>query len=260
MYKLRTSQSIESATLIQDAILPTSAALKQVFADHFVLFLPKDTVSGDFYWMHTRQGKTIFVLADCTGHGIPGAFMTMIGNSILDQIIRIDQEESPVKIMEKMHAKIQMLLHQNETNVQNGMDMSIIRVEDEGDERVKLVFGGARQSLCYIENGELMRIKGARSSVGGTFQQKNSFVEHSLLLNAGTQVYLFSDGYIDQNLPNSRKKIGSIHFFKQLEEFHQLPFSIQKTQLKETLALQLPHREQRDDITVIGLKLKQSKD
>ncbi|MGB0522047.1 MAG: two-component regulator propeller domain-containing protein [Flammeovirgaceae bacterium] len=253
-YKTHISQSIESALLIQNATLPAEKLFRQTFDDHFILYLPKDVVSGDFYWLHTVGNQTIFILGDCTGHGVSGAFMTMIGNSILDQIVRIDGELSPVGIMEKMHQRLQVLLHQRERNGYNGMDMSVAVIEEKGDQ-VQLTFGASKQKMYFMVQDELHIIKGSRTSIGGAFEQKLGFEEHQLTIPKGTVIYLFSDGYIDQNLDESRKRIGSKRFRELITTIQSLSLADQKAHLMNHLSFDRNQVEQRDDITVVGLQL-----
>lgn len=256
-YQNRIGQSIEAAKMIQAAILPTEAALNERFAEHFIIFSPKDVISGDFYWMHAlNDTQTVFIEGDCTGHGIPGAFMTLIGNTLLDQFIRTESMTSPVRIMEQLHDKLNLLLQQSTSGDQHGMDLSILVMERTENQEVKVTFGGAHQSMYYIHPGiGLTRVKGSRKRIGGVFKAaKSRYEEESFIVPQGTTLYLGSDGYADQNNA-AREKIGTKHMKNLLQEIAPQPLAKQKEVLLDTLKAHMGKEPQRDDILVIGLRL-----
>lgn len=257
-YRERIGRSIHAAKLIQKAILPTQEAMNANFEDHFVLYRPKDVVSGDFYWMHTfNDGKRVFIEADCTGHGVAGAFITFVGSAILDYIIRIKGKTSPALIMELTNKRFNSFFQQKMNNSQAGMDMSIVVLEEEG-EQVKMTFGGAKQRLYHTKDGEIHVIKGSRKVIGGIYKEayaRRRFQDVEVELNKGEFIYLCSDGYIDQNIGSSRQKFGSKQFKALLTKINHLSAIEQKEQLEQAIELDSDALVQRDDITLIGLKV-----
>lgn len=256
IYRNRVGQSIRAAQTIQNAILPTENQLKQYFDDTFIMYLPKDVVSGDFYWFEAIENKLIFIEADCTGHGVSGAFMTIIGNAILNQVVRENRIFSPVKIMEELHHQIQIVLQQEENNNFYGMDISIVVIE-KTDTNSKVTFGGAGQKLYYTdEHKTLHYISGSRKKIGGKTKAKSkrTFKEHTFNCSKGTILYLSSDGYIDQN-NLERKSFGSTKFINLIEKNQSLTLSKQKEEFIATLQAHQKNSEQRDDITIVALKL-----
>jgi len=252
-YKHRISQSIQSAQLIQNAILLPETFIAPHFSDFFLLYLPKDIVSGDFYWMCHSENQTVFIEADCTGHGVSGAFMTLIGHSLLNQIIKFEKIYNPAEVMQALHDRLRRLLRQDETRNREGMDLCMVVLKKiKNNWEVK--FGGAGQKLYYSENQEIKIGKGSSKKIGGRNRIRKQFETQNLTLAKGTTLYLCSDGYIDQN-DEYRKKFGSPRFLKLLEEIQNKPLSEQKVRLENTLQIHQKNTEQRDDITIIGLKL-----
>jgi len=253
-YQYRISKSIESALLIQASILPIADIFKAYFADHFILYSPKDVVSGDFYWLNEHQNQVILIEADCTGHGVPGAFMTLIGHSILNQIILQEHICRPLNIMQELHQHIRTSLQQKSTGNLEGMDLSILVIHEE-DTDWKVIFGASGQNLYYTNNG-LHLLRGSRRKIGGFSSQRmrRQFEEHELQLPKGTKLYLSSDGLIDQNNAK-REKFGSNKFREVLERIQDDTMKQQLEALKTELYLHQQNEFQRDDITVIGVQL-----
>lgn len=250
-------QSLRAALTIQRAILPSQDQFTQAFAEHFLIYRPKDVVSGDFYWICQRPQKTILVVADCTGHGVPGAFMTMITNALLDRITRISGIDNPAQILTCLHTEIQKLLRQKETGNDNGLEGSIITLEKKGDDSHKIVFAAAKNNLYYITpaSHELSMLKGDRKFIGGSkVAQELSFTNHELTLPKGALLYMGSDGLADQNAKN-RKKFSKERIQRFLLANQMLPMATQKTSLEKALNEHMADTEQRDDILVIGMKL-----
>ncbi len=253
-YKFRIDQSIASAKLIQTSILPTIATIGQYFEEIFIIYRPQQVVSGDFYWMYSTAEKTIFVLADCTGHGVSGAFMTFIGSSLLNQIIKSDNYTEPTKILDELHERLRIALQQEQTGNNDGMDISVVSIR-KIDGKSEVTFASAKQTLYYYEpNKELKSIKGSRKTIGGKTNKNKEFKSHTLELDKGSILYLSSDGYVDQNNAK-RKKLGSKKFFALLDEIKERPLEIQERRLNETLDRHQRGTEQRDDIAVVGLKV-----
>ncbi|OJJ15871.1 hypothetical protein BKI52_36745 [marine bacterium AO1-C] len=247
--------SIQAASTIQRAVLPSHERLSKYFADYFLIYQPKDVVSGDFYWV-TRQEKAIFLIAvDCTGHGVPGAFMTLIANNLLNQIIRIGNIEQPADILQQMHEDVKLMLHQKETNNTSGMDAVVVRIVPENT-AYEIQMAGAKTGLFYKlpETKQLIEIKGTRKSIGGFQDESSEFQQESFTLSAGSVIYLGSDGLEDQNNLR-RKKFTRRQIRYILEENADATLQKQKEALQRDLARHMQGTKQRDDILWMGIKL-----
>ncbi len=249
------TDSIRYALTIQQAVLPTPEEMNSFFDEYFVIFKPKDIVSGDFYWTVNYKGKTFVAIVDCTGHGVPGGFMSMIGNALLNEIVTIERIFSPAAILERLHRDVRAALQQDKAKNDDGMDISIFCL-DKTEEGNKITFAGAKQALYYVENNKINKIKGSRKSIGGR-RSKNSdetFAEKTLLLQNGSMLYMMSDGFADQaNLQG--QKIGSDTIEKQLKKSANLSAYKQKVELETLLEKHQLTAPQRDDITVLGVRL-----
>lgn len=249
--------SISAAKLIQEAILPYQTQLDDLLRDYFIIYRPKDVVSGDFFWLNKINKKTFLIAADCTGHGVPGAFMSLICNTLFDKIIRVWRVEDTVKILEHAQHEIQMLLRQKELGYANGMDVAVLVMEEIGENRVKVRFTGAKRPMYFITKGhkQLQEIRGDRVSIGGCPRKdKVCFTEHEVALEKGSLIYVGSDGYADQN-DIKRKAYTTRRLKKFLEEVSQKPIKDQGILLEQSLEEHMRNTEQRDDIMLIGLRL-----
>ncbi|WP_299464425.1 7TM diverse intracellular signaling domain-containing protein [uncultured Microscilla sp.] len=256
-YQLRISQSIEAANLIQSAILPTTNSIEGFFAEHFVVYKPKDIVSGDFYWIHSLdQHKLMLIVADCTGHGVPGAFMTLIGHILLDRIVRIHHVDDPSEVLTRLNDEVYRVLRQEETGNNNGMDATALVIEkrDAGDFQID--FAGAKSRLLYVDASDqaLKELKGTRKFIGGFQMPNRGFEKKVIYLTPDSILYLGSDGLADQN-DIDRKKIGTTRLKQLLISNAHLPLAQQKQAIVDTLAQHMEGTEQRDDILWMGIKL-----
>lgn len=251
---MKIMDSIRYAKHIQTAILPSEKDMTQCFREHFVLFVPKDVVSGDFYWLSKVDKYTFIVVLDCTGHGVPGAFMSMVGNTLLNEIINEKRIFEPSDIMNALHLGVEKALRQRETDNSDGMDLCLCRLEAEENHTI-LTFSGAKRPLFYVTNGKFGEIKGDRKSIagwrGGDVKQ---FTQHRLLLKKDDLLYLTTDGYADTPNPR-RRSFSKRRLMDLLERIYSKPMEEQKTLLIDTLAEHQGGVEQRDDITVMGLKM-----
>ncbi|WP_299466034.1 SpoIIE family protein phosphatase [uncultured Microscilla sp.] len=249
-------KSIRSAVTIQETLLPHPQKLNELLRDYFIIYYPKDKVSGDFYWLNKVACHTILVVSDCTGHGIPGAFMTMIGNTLLDKIINTEKITSPAAILDALHTEIQLVLRQKETQDINGMDAAVVSLEQANGALTRLTFAGAKNSLFYLPKGEslLYELKGARKSLGGIQNENKQFVNHVLNLAPESLIYLGSDGLQDQNDVH-RKKFGKDRLIRMLNQIALLPLSGQKEKIEEALHQQMINTTQRDDILWLGIRI-----
>ncbi len=254
-YRHRIGKSIEAALLIQTSILPVPELFADYFADYFILYKPKDVISGDFYWLKRIEHQIILIQADCTGHGVPGALMTLIGYSILNQVIIQENYHRPIDILHELHRHIRKSLQQESTKNLEGMDISIVVLEREG-QTWHMTFGGSGQKLVIIEQRELRVIRTSRRKVGGFSNKKTrqSFEQQQFSLSEGTQLYLNSDGFTDQN-NHERTKFGIQKFQDLLFQHHQKPMSEQCAALESALQAHQQDEPQRDDIITIGIRL-----
>ncbi|TAF66705.1 MAG: hypothetical protein EAZ55_05770 [Cytophagales bacterium] len=247
--------SIRSAQTIQQATLPHKAKIQKLFDDYFIIYKPKDVVSGDFYWVSQHNHKTLLIAADCTGHGVPGAFMTLIATNLLDKIIRIWQIEDPAEILTQLHQEVQTVLRQKETNNNNGMDITVLQIQPQ--ERQSMVtFVGAKQNLFYFDSQTktLDELKGTRKSIGGEQNEEKIFENQQIHLSKGSILYIGSDGLEDQN-DYKRRRLGRDKLRKVIEELTHLPMQEQQTEIEAMLKNHMEGTEQRDDILWIGIKL-----
>lgn len=247
------NQSIRSAELIQQAILPYHEKLEQIFQEFFIINCPKDVVSGDFYWLDKIGNKTILVVADCTGHGVPGAFMTLIGANLLDKIVIAEEITHPDLILTLLHKEVQYFLKQKYSLNNNGMDAVVITLERESHQ-FKLNFSGAKNNILVWTNNKLVELKGTRKSIGGIQNENIQFESQSLKLNAGDLIYLGSDGLEDQNNVK-RKKFGRNKIKEIIATNKDLTLSEQQQVFEKTLEEHMKNTDQRDDILWMGVKI-----
>lgn len=259
--KKHITDSISYARRIQQAILPSPDLVEDVLGDHFILFQPKDIVSGDFYWATEINGWKIFTVTDCTGHGVPGAFMSMLGLSFLNEIVRKKEVTQPNQILNELRSLIIESLHQKGASgeQQEGMDMAICAI----DSATKAChFAGAYNPLYIIRQGNLIEIKGDKMPVAISGKMKE-FQNQKIQLETNDCLYLFSDGYIDQFGGEKGRKFMAKSFKTVLIENCHLPMKEQKTILTNTLNEWMNHIDKKtnnpfqqiDDITVVGLMI-----
>jgi serine phosphatase RsbU (regulator of sigma subunit)/tetratricopeptide (TPR) repeat protein len=255
-YRYRIGKSIEAAKMIQTAILPDPACLAAYFQEYFVLYKPKDVVSGDFYWVDHQQAHTILIAADCTGHGVPGAFMSMVANTLLDDIVKVNKVHDPATILDLLHKKIQKALRQEDTRNNSGMDVAAVMLEQIDTDQTQVTFAGARRPLLYVRQGThtLQELKGTRQPIGGIQPKRKTFEQHILPLPTGSLLYVGSDGLIDQN-DEARNKFGSIRLKNILQANAHLSLAQQQDALETELQSYMQGIEQRDDILWMGVKL-----
>ncbi|HAS41161.1 MAG TPA: hypothetical protein DCS93_11815 [Microscillaceae bacterium] len=254
----RINQSLKAAYNIQRAmLLPYDEQVAVIFPDHMIFYQPKDVVSGDFYWIE-KIGNKIFVAAvDCTGHGVPGAFMSMIGNTLLNHLIKVKQVFNPAQVLEMLHHEITRLLLQDISNNVSGMDIALCMLEGYHDsQEVKITFAGAKRPMYYIfpEKLTVEQIRGTRKSIGGKRFTDTRFVNQHLNLKKGTTIYLISDGYSDQN-DIKRRSLGSGNFLRLLLEAQEYDLKFQKNFFRKHLEKYMQGVEQRDDILIVGFRL-----
>ncbi len=250
--------SIRYGERIQNAILPLTEKIRSSLPQHFIFYKPRDIVSGDFYWFNQIDGKIVLAVVDCTGHGVPGAFMSMLGNAFLNQIVTEQKILNPPLILTRFHEEVRAALkqEQNNINTQDGMDVCLCVLEKNSHTQ-KLVFAGAKCSLYIIKKGEteLIEIKGDRKSIGGKQREKKRvFTGHELKVRKGDRLYLTTDGFADQQNSKNRR-YGSRRLKAFLQSGSELEMQEQEKALAQELARHQGKEEQRDDITVVGVRV-----
>jgi len=246
------TESINYAKRIQDAALPRVEEIKESIPDSFIYFKPRDIVSGDFYWFVKEENKIIVTAADCTGHGVPGAFMSLIGNDLLNEIVTARGVIESDKILNELHDSVRKALRQEENRSRDGMDLALCVIDTETK---TLQFSGAKNPLVYFKNGEMTVIKGDKYPIGGVqFQVDRHYTRHEVDLSEPIMVYLFSDGYQDQFGGEKSEKFMSKNFKLLLQEIHEKPVEEQKLILDEKFKAWKGNRSQIDDILVMRMR------
>lgn len=247
--------SINYARRIQSAVLPQDETIFRSIPLSFILYTPKDIVSGDFYWFHEiDRDSYIIACADCTGHGIPGALMTVIGNNLLNQSVIDNKITQPSKILTELDRLITLTLKQqkeHEHYVQDGMDLTLMKVDKSKKEAI---ISSAKRPVIFIHNKEVQEIKGSKFSLGGTISGCKVFHETTLNYLEDDIMYLFTDGYTDQFGGEKGKKFSSKRFKELLFEIHKLPMAEQRQKLETALEKWKGDLEQIDDILVTGIR------
>jgi serine phosphatase RsbU (regulator of sigma subunit)/tetratricopeptide (TPR) repeat protein len=247
--------SINYAQTIQQAILPFSERMSETLDGHFVMYKPKDVVSGDFYWMNKIDQQVFIAAVDCTGHGVPGAFMSMIGFSLLNEIVNAKRVKSPANILELLHAGVRVALKQAKSDNTDGMDVCFCRIEPHENQQVKVTFAGAKRPLYYVSQNKIEKIGGDRAGIGGWQHERiREFSDQEVLLDKGDFIYLTTDGYVDMPSPK-RRSFTEKRLLKVIEEARHLPMKDQLAVFEDMLAQHQQEAEQRDDITMIGVQV-----
>jgi len=258
------TDSIEYAKRIQTALLPPLSFIRRSLPEHFILFKPRDIVSGDFYWMMNKDDKIIIAAADCTGHGVPGAFMSMLGTAFLSEIVNKIIENKHIyslqanEILNQLRNYIIESLHQSgaENESKDGIDIALCIIDPE---KKKLQFAGAHNPLYLIRNNELIMYKGDRMPVSIHQNAGISFTNHEIDINEDDIIYIFSDGFVDQIGGPRKRKFMSRNLQELLLKIHQKPMDVQEQILNKTFEDWKGDYIQLDDILIIGIKLETSK-
>ncbi|MBL3656294.1 SpoIIE family protein phosphatase [Fulvivirga sediminis] len=251
--------SINYAKRIQEAMLVNASVQESLLPESFILFKPRDSVSGDFYWFSEIKSwydpDVVFAAVDCTGHGIPGAFMSLIGMNTLTNIVNQGEAESN-QILEKLDTGIRKALQQETTGNRDGMDVALCIYRKEKN---MLEFSGAKNPLIYIQGGELHQIKGDTRAIGGARPMKRKkpspFTKHVVAIDEPTMIYVFSDGFQDQFGGPNNTKFMSKRFKELLLSIHELPLAEQKKALNDSIESWKGEGHQTDDILVMGIRL-----
>jgi serine phosphatase RsbU (regulator of sigma subunit) len=246
------TDSINYARNIQKALLPTKEKIKESLPESFILFKPRDIVSGDFYYFLEHQNKTIIAAIDCTGHGVPGAFMCVMANDFLTQIIENEHITSPDTILKLLNFKVETALRQRETENRDGMDLTICVI----DKTTKTMeVGAAKNSLYILENNSCLEVKADRMGIGGAENIGNCYTQTVVNYNHSMFFYMFTDGYYHQFGGEGKKKLMKSNLLLFLEQIKDEKFEVQEQLLEENLTKWMGNQKQLDDILLIGFRI-----
>jgi serine phosphatase RsbU (regulator of sigma subunit)/PAS domain-containing protein len=256
---IKITDSIRYAKKIQNAILFPLDNIHERF-DIFSIFLPKDIVSGDFYYYKKLSEKSyVFAVADCTGHGVPGAFMSLLSFEKLDNIIGLHKKADPALVLTKLDEEISSLLSSNKNDTEDGLEIALVYIEIMPDNKYKVVFSGANRPmfLFNLEENKLDIIKGDKKGIGGKdyYYLDENFTNQIFYITLDSRIYLFSDGLIDLR-GNKNKRFGTQNFIELIKKSGQFDSQMQKNEFENIIFALTNETEQRDDITLISIKLK----
>ncbi len=248
------TESISYAQKIQSAVLPPVDMINHMLPEHFILYLPRDIVSGDFYWITRAKGQTIVAAADCTGHGVPGAFMSMLGFTLLNEVVSGMELLQANIILNELRDKVKTSLRQtgDEHETQDGIDIALCIIDQQNQ---TMQYAGANNPLIVISEDGLHRIKPDRMPVGIQFNEKASFTNHSVRLKKDDVIYLFSDGYIDQFGGESGTRLKAGKFEEILSGISHMDMQSQHKKLQDFHLEWKNGYDQIDDILVIGIRV-----
>ena len=256
--KREITDSIEYAKKIQSALLPESSFINEILNDYFVLFRPRDIVSGDFYWVNAKANKSIIVAADCTGHGVPGGFMSLLGITFLNAVIEESELEADT-ILNILRDKVISSLKQTGKELENkdGMDMAMCIIDWENE---RIEYAGANISLILLRSTsdsqhEYIEYRADRMPIGIFGAELRPFTRHFIPIIPGDSFYMYSDGYCDQFGGPDLKKFKKKNLTKLLSEIHTLSMTEQKKIIEQTLDDWKGDMPQVDDILMVGIKI-----
>ncbi len=250
---LEITDSILYAQKVQQSILPNVNKMKKHFTDLFVYYQPKDIVSGDFYWYYKCNNKIYIAAFDCTGHGVPGALVSVIGNALLREIIMKKGIEEPAKILSELDVELDDVLNKDkEIKTRDGMDIALCRFDLDKRE---LKYAGAQRPALLIRNGKITELVPNRFPIGYFYGLEKIFTTTKLLLEKNDQIYLFSDGYTDQFGGEKVKKFNRKRFRTLLLSVENMEMARQEKELRDAFNNWKGKSEQLDDVCVIGIKI-----
>lgn len=245
------TDSITYAKRIQTAILPPDSVFKKHLKESFILYLPKDVVAGDFYWMEHLNDVVLFAAADCTGHGVPGAMVSVVCNNALNRSVREEGITDPGRILDRTRDIIVHEFGKSNEDVKDGMDISLCALNTK---TLELKWAGANNPLWYVRNGELLEVKPDKQPIGQYFNAK-PFTTHSLKLQAGDVLYVTTDGYQDQFGGEKGKKYKASNLKQLLLDNHHRSLEDQKKAVMTSFIDWKGKNEQVDDVCIIGVKI-----
>jgi serine phosphatase RsbU (regulator of sigma subunit) len=252
--KQEITDSIQYASRIQNAVLPPDFFIESLLPEYFIIYRPRDIVSGDYYWITEKNSKIYTMVADCTGHGVPGAFMSMLGIAFLNEIVSKHNDIHANEMLNELRDQVIESLHQTgrEGENQDGMDVAFYILDKVKN---KIEYAGANNPLLIFRNGELIEIKADNMPIGIHKNASQSFTNHEFNVLKNDVIYAFSDGYSDQFGGKSQKKFMIRNFKKLLQEIHHKSMKEQKNILEKTLDTWMGNMNQIDDIIVMGVRI-----
>ena len=248
------TDSIQYARHIQQAVLPGKQALEKTLPHHFILFKPRDIVSGDFYWVEQKHDRIIVCASDCTGHGVPGAFMSLLGLTFLNEIVNKDEILKASEILNRLRTYIINAMSHKDSQARDGMDVSLIVIDRQLN---MLEYAGAYNPLVIVRNGEIIEYKADKMPIGKHVGEEGSFTNHKILLQDQDMVYLFSDGFSDQFGGEKGSKYKAKPFKRLLQRISTEAMGKQEEILELELKRWMGDTEQLDDILVMGIRYDQ---
>jgi len=252
--RMNITDSIHYASRIQKALMLPSEELELILPNHFILNKPKDIVSGDYYWVSHKEDKLIIAVADCTGHGVPGAFMSIMGINFLNEIVNKAKTIKANEILNELREKLIKSLGQTgqRDEAKDGMEMALCVVDSDN---YRLQYSGAFRPMYMLRQDELIVIKGDQMPIGIYNENEVPFTNKEVPFRENDMIYLFTDGYVDQIGGLNRKTFKSIRFKALLKEIHSLPLDEQKSILREEHEIWRSGKEHIDDILILGVRL-----
>ncbi|WP_017731879.1 PP2C family protein-serine/threonine phosphatase [Nafulsella turpanensis] len=246
------TSNLRYAKDMQNAIMPNPYILQSLFVDSFYMMKPLKIVSGDFFWTTRVDGLTFVAVVDCTGHGVPGALMSVIGNNLLKEAVKIKKLSDPPEILSFLHKGVCAALHQEETASHDGMEIGLCVIDEE---KRLVLYSGAKISLFMAKEGGVEQIKADNQSIGGMYSgARKEFSLHSIPLDSPTRFYMFTDGLKDQFGGPSGKKFMLRRITQTINHIYQLPMPMQKSYIAEIINDWMKGEEQLDDITIVGFQ------
>lgn len=246
------TDSINYAKTIQEALIPTKRVVSKILWKYFIFFKPKNVVSGDFYYISQKE-KTIYIaVADCTGHGIAGAFLSILGISFIQDIVKWGKTQSPGEILNSLRKRIKRIFVDSGSNSRNGMDMAFCMIDIDTN---ILQYSGAFNPIFIIRNNEMTELRAIRNPIGFYIKEKD-FTNTEFQLEPGDRIYLFSDGFTDQFSGENQRKFSKKRFKELLIRINNMEMEEQKEILESTLLEWRGTQSQIDDITVMGIEWK----
>ncbi|HCT30118.1 MAG TPA: hypothetical protein DIW31_05175 [Bacteroidales bacterium] len=254
IHKQNITDSILYASHIQKALLPSEDILRVVFSDYFIFYEPRDIIGGDFYYVKKIDNTLVLAVADCTGHGVPGALLSMLGISYLNEIIHTKELSETNTILNEMRDKIKLALHQSNQirEAKDGMDMALIAIDLE---RMVLKYSGANNPIYIIRNSELIELKADRMPIGIHLREKPYFSNLEFQLQKDDCIYLFTDGYSDQISKETMRKFSVRSFQKLLTSISNLSMNKQRDELDRAIEDWRKNADQTDDILIVGVRV-----
>ncbi len=253
--------SIQYAKRIQEAILPPSKIVKEWLEDSFIIYKPKDIVAGDFYWLDSVKStlaadgnRILFAVGDCTGHGVPGAMVSVVCHNALNRCVREFNLTTPASILDKTRDLIIDAFSADQTDVKDGMDAALVSLEFKADSSCSVQYSGANNGLYLIKDGVFVEIKPDKQPIG-RFAKQTPFTNHQIELKKGDTIYLFSDGFADQFGGPKGKKFKYEAFREMILRFSSMPMSEQRIHIESTYESWRGDFEQLDDICIIGVRV-----